>query len=92
MINTKRFRTKPSEIEAVKWTGGNLSEIEAFGVELRYAARWDEPLKIKAGKDGESGFVPLPLGHWVARNAGDLSDHWPLNPEQLQRKYEAVAE
>lgn len=87
-----RYVSKPTEIEAVQWTGDNLEEIEEFGVKFRYSVRWPHSLKIKAGKDGESGFVPLPLGHWVARNAGDLSDHWPLNPEQLQRKYEAVAE
>lgn len=29
-----RFRSKPSEIEAVRWTGENLEEIEEFGVEF----------------------------------------------------------
>lgn len=86
-----RYRSKPSEIEAVQWLGDNLEEVEAFGVKFRYgpeAPSLADPLKIKAGKDGAQGYVPVPLGHWIVRQPGDLSDHWPVDPVYFDSKYE----
>lgn len=87
-----RFRSRPSEVEAVQWTGDNLDEIEAFGVGFRYADRWDHPLRIKAGKDGAQDWVPVPVGHWIARQPGDLTDHWPVDPDYFASKYEPAEE
>lgn len=84
-----RYRSKPQEVEAVQWDG-NLEKVESFGVKFRYAARWDCPLKIKAGQDGAQGFVDVPLGHWIVRTPGDLSDHWPVDPDYFAAKYEPV--
>lgn len=83
-----RYRSKPSEVEAVQWTGDNLDEVESFGVGFRYADRWDHPLRIKAGKDGAQGFVDVPVGHWIMRQPGDLTDHWPVDPDYFANKYE----
>jgi hypothetical protein len=85
-----RYRSKPSEIEAVQWTGDNLDAVEAFGVTFRYAVRWPDPLRIKAGKDGAQKMVPVPVGHWIVRQPGDLSDHWPVHPDYFAKKYEAA--
>ena len=84
-----RYRSKPQEVEAVQWTG-ETAEIEAFGVKFRYAVRWDEPLKIKAGKDGAQGWVDVPVGYWIVRRPGDRSDHWPVDPDYFAAKYEPV--
>jgi len=86
-----RYRSKPQEIEAVQWTGDNLDELETFGVQFRYgpdAPELVDPLKIKAGKDGAQGWVPVPVGHWVVRAPGDLTDHWPVDPDYFAAKYE----
>ena len=83
-----RYRSKPQEVEAVQWTGDNLEEVESFGVEFRYAARWNDPLKIKAGKDGEQEMVPVPVGNWIVRQPDDRTDHWPVNPDYFATKYE----
>lgn len=85
-----RFRSKPSEIEALQWTGDNLEEVESFGVKFRYASRWTHPLKIKAGKEGAQDYVPVPVGHWIVRSPGDLSDHWPVEDDYFRNKYEEV--
>lgn len=84
------YRSKPTEIEAVQWTGDNLEEIEAFGVKFRYSVEWEHPLKILAGKDGAQGYVPVPIDHWVVRQPGDLSDHWPVEPPYFAKKYDPV--
>jgi len=53
---------------------------------------WDPPenpeVKILAGQDGAQGWVPVPLGHWVVRKPGDLTDHWPVDPIYFAGKYE----
>lgn len=88
-----RYRSKPSEIEAIQWTGDNLEEIEAFGVKFRYSTvLFDDghPLRIKAGKGGVQDYVPCPVGHWVVRSVGDLTDHWPVEPVYFEGKYEPV--
>jgi hypothetical protein len=43
---------------------------------------------ILAGKDGAQGWVPVPLGHWIVRSAGDFTDHWPVDPDYFAAKYE----
>ena len=59
---------------------------------------WDPPdpeystVQFRAGRDGESGWVSLWLGAWVARNVGDLGDHWPVNHEHFVAKYAAVSD
>lgn len=88
-----RYRSKPSEIEAVQWTGDNLEEVEEFGVKFRYgpeAPSLINPLKIKAGKNGAQGYVEVPAGHWIVRQPGDLSDHWPVEASYFETKYERV--
>lgn len=60
---------------------------------------WDPPndqvedpdyatILIQAGVYGAQGWVKVPLGHWVVRSVGDLTDHWPVDPDYFTRKYE----
>ena len=85
------YRSKPSLIEAVQWTGDNASEIAAFGVAFRSRPP-DWALEILAGKDGAQGYVPVPVGHWIVRNPSDLTDHWPVEPDYFTRKYEEATQ
>ena len=85
-----RFRSVPSEIEAVQWLGNNPVEVASFAPE--HVVYEDGELSILAGKDGAQGVVPVPVGHWVVRAADDMSDHWPVEADYFWRKYElAVA-
>lgn len=82
-----RYRSRPSEIEAVQWTGENREEVEAFGATITFVVG---ELRLKAGRNGESGWVTVPTGSWIARSAGDAGDHWPLDPDHLARKYVSI--
>ena len=85
-----RFVSKPQEVEAIQWTGDNLYDVLAFGLN---ATRYEHNLgrlMLLAGKDGAQGWVPVPLGHWIVRNPGDRSDHWPVGPDYFAAKYEEV--
>lgn len=90
-----RYRSKPSEVEATQWTGDNEEEIHLFmqgGVATHYFELGGDKLFILAGKDGAQNYVPVPVGHWIVRNPGDLSDHWPVDPEYFAKKYEPLNE
>lgn len=91
-----RFRSKPSEIEAVQWTGDNADEVYRFvqraelaldRVVFRCSADFGELL---AGANGSQGWVPVPLGHWIVRQPGVFTDHWPVEDDYFQRKYERI--
>jgi hypothetical protein len=79
------YRSKPSLIEAVQWTGDNFHEVIDFGGS--YSTELDV-LHLLAGKDGAQEYVPVPVGHWIVRSVGDLSDHWPVDPDYFANKYE----
>ncbi len=81
-----KYRSKPSEIEAVQWLGSNYPEVKQFGAPVSGVA--DGQLKVKAGKGGAQGYVPVPVGHWIVRSPGDLTDHWPVDPDYFAKKYE----
>lgn len=94
-----RYRSKPQEVEAVKWddTDDTVEELWAFtarAISLRFVDD-DEAdrrtLYLVAGVNGAQGPVPVPVGHWIVRRPGDASDLWPVDPDYFAEKYEAVA-
>lgn len=85
-----RFRSKPTEIEAVQWTDDNLSEVQAFCPAAVMSNGGVGPLFIKAGKDGVQDYVPVPVGHWIVCQPGDDTHFWPVDPEYFANKYEPV--
>lgn len=86
------FRSKPQEVEAVQWTGANCEEIRRFAMaNVTRVKPGDHDLLLQAGKDGAQGWVPVPVGHWIVRKPGDLTDHWPVDPDYFAAKYESVA-
>lgn len=86
------FRSKPSTIEAVRWTGDDdsLAALRAtFGSKTSYE-RDQRGLLILAGVQGAQEWVPVPVGHWVVRQPGDNSDLWPVEHAYFEAKYEPL--
>lgn len=84
-----RYRSRPSEIEAMQWTGDNVYECIEF-TDNRAGTDDDGVMRLLAGQDGAQEWVPVPVGHWIVRRAGDLTDHWPVSVEHFANKYERV--
>jgi hypothetical protein len=91
-MNDYLYQSKPSEIEAVQWTGDNYDLVKSFA---DGKVRWRQDdvagLELKAGADGIQEWVPLPEGHWVVRQPGDHSDYWPVDADYFARKYDKKA-
>lgn len=96
------YRSKPTLVEAIQWTGDNWDEIWAIGPAEKIASTTPPanstseqirehnglPLQLKAGVDGCQGWVDVPVGHWLVRAVGDDSDIWPVADEYFRAKYE----
>ena len=60
---------------------------------VRPSGMWNPPspsmstVEIQAGPDGDSGWVPVKLGDWVVRYAGDPTDHWPMPHGKFEARY-----
>lgn len=86
------YMSKPQQVEAVQWTGGNRDAIVDFaGDKARF---YDSStimvgyyLNLLAGKDGAQKWVPVPVGHWLVCQVDDKSDIWPIDPEYFENKY-----
>lgn len=90
-----KYRTKPVEIEAVRWTGLNLEEVKAFtGDSLIYAildAAW------KAGKGRPrvlmkirtlEGDMKVSEGDYIIK--GLKGEFYPCKPDVFEMKYEPI--
>lgn len=100
----RQFVSKPRRVEAVRWGGGigdihdmlDSGFIDKRKIKLSMTGQRiiDEDgvgmyeLEILAGANGVQGFVPVPIGHWVVRVAGDDSDYWPVEHTYFTEKYE----
>jgi len=82
----QRFRSRPSEIEAIQWTGDNFAELDDFDATVRRNGFGD--VELLAGLDGAHGWVLVPRGHWIVRPPGDPSHCWPVDPRHFNTKYE----
>lgn len=85
------YVSRPQVVEALQWTDDNYDELRAAlpgKVSLEYD---DSPrglaLILLAGKDGAQGWVLVPVGHWIVRLPGDLSDIWPVDNDYFVNKY-----
>lgn len=90
MITRFTYRSKPTFVEAVRWNGHNLGDLEVFfGSEEAFLEniRPEELLHLRAGVDGAQGWVPVPKGHWIVRQPGKMNDHWPVDPDYFASKY-----
>lgn len=90
----QKFRKKPVEVEAVKWTGDNLPEIIAFTGRHESAAAWswghfekvvrEEGLKIFTLEGSHMATV----GDWIIR--GVAGEFYPCKPDIFEQTYEPV--
>lgn len=82
----RRFRARPTEVEAVRWTGDNFAEVAEFApVSLEHGQVY-----LSCGVDGVQGHVVVPVGHWLVRRAGEDKDYWPVEATYFADKYEEV--
>jgi hypothetical protein len=80
------YVSKPSVVEAVQWCGNNADEVIAFDAPIAWTLT--NELSMLAGQDGAQDYVRVPRWHWLVRRAGDLTDHWPVDPAHFAAKYE----
>lgn len=83
------YRSKPSEVEAVQWTG-DLDEVEDFAPGKVAIDSDDGELLLYTGKNGAQKWVPVPVDHWLVHPPEDLTDIWPVDDVYFRAKYEAV--
>ena len=76
-----RYRTKPCEIEAMKWTGRNVAEIMRF-VKNESAIITNGVLIIKTLE----GDMVASTGDYIIR--GLRGECYPCKPDVFQKKYE----
>lgn len=76
-----KFRTKPCEIEAVQWTGRNVTEIMRF-VKNESAIITNGVLIIKTLE----GDMVASTGDYIIR--GLRGEYYPCKPDVFQKKYE----
>lgn len=50
----------------------------------------DAPLQLLSGKHGATGWLDVPVGHWIARSL-DGTDWWPIDPEVFAATYEEAS-
>ena len=85
------YESIPQQVEAVQWTGRNLSRLhKTFAAHVIGIQGADPVLAVRAGKDGAQGWVPVPVGHWIVHKPGDFSDLWPVHPDIFASKYRPV--
>ena len=78
-----KFRKKPVVIEALKWEGNNLSEIQAF-CKVSNILVWDQIIINTLG--GEANLVSV--GDWIIK--GVAGEFYPCKPDIFEATYEAV--
>ena len=84
------YESIPQRVEAIQWDGSNHGELVRFGAIVRQS--FLGPMDLLVVADGAQSYVPLPVGHWIVRAAGDLSDYWPVEDEHFRDNYRQVDE
>lgn len=79
-----RYRTKPCEIEAVRWNGNNLNEIISFVGKENLIIQTN--LKIKTLE----GDMTASIGDYIIK--GLHGEFYPCKPDVFEKKYEQIKE
>lgn len=79
-----KYKSKPKEIEAIQWTGENLSELIAFVPEEFRDNRIHQPLGIKTLE----GIMTISIGDFVIK--GIKGEFYPCKPEIFEMSYEEI--
>lgn len=90
-----KFRTKPFEIEAVRWTGDNFTEMQRFAKSNFNLIEEDQrPYTDDPEADAEiynslhSTWVLVLPGQWIIKDSKD--SFYPCDDDIFQAKYEQL--
>ena len=80
-----KYRKKPVVIDAVKWDGGNLSDVSTLGGAREYEQNFlDDDLIIHTLE----GDMKANKGDWIIKGVnGEL---YPCKPDIFEKTYESV--
>lgn len=78
---SKKYRTKPCEIEAVQWNGSNLEEILDFAKEY---VVFDNNLKLETLE----GIMNASIGDFIIR--GLRGEYYLCKADVFEKKYEEI--
>ena len=81
----KKYRKKPVEIEAVRWTGSNISEVKRF-MSSAVMAFNEQNLKISI-KTLEGVITASPYDYIIKGVKGEF---YPCKPDIFEETYEEV--
>ena len=91
----QRFKTKPVEIDAIRWTGDNIDELhewtQALFVKLDEDDDWhiDDPEFTGSVFDVlHSTWIGVKTGQWIV--CGAKGEFYPCDDETFHWKYEEV--
>lgn len=98
-MDANRFRKKPVEIEAVRWTGENVIEVYSFmhgnpgwkhGIET---PAWDDFVHLHSGKPWiistlEAKEHTVAVGDWIIK--GVQGEFYSCKPDIFEATYEQV--
>lgn len=83
-----KYRKKPVEVEAIRWTGKNMKEIESFMNEKGCVFN-NEPLKeIKLTIITLEGLMNADPGDYIIK--GVHGEFYPCKPDIFKKTYEPV--
>ena len=86
MVN--RYRTKPCEIEAVQFTGDNLSEIESVCGEFCGGASFSGEKCTNVYINTLEGSMRASVGDYIIK--GLRGEFYPCKPDVFEKKYELI--
>lgn len=85
-MSVERFRKKPVEIEAIQFTGSNITDIwDAFGADDIYGPTEDDSCAYILTLEGK---MRCAVGDWIIR--GVQGEFYPCKPDIFEQTYEAV--
>ena len=90
-----KYNTKPVEIEAIKWNGLNLNEVEEFaGKSLIYNihdAAWKvgkAPVMVDMKIKTLEGNMNVSIGDYIIK--GTQGEFYPCKPDIFEQTYDAI--
>lgn len=84
----KKYRKKPIEIDAIQYTGNNVSEIEIFvGTNLLYYNTQEEN-NYQLGIPTLEGIMKASIGDYIIRGA--KGEFYPCKPDIFKITYDEV--
>lgn len=90
-----KYKTKPVEIEAIRWTGLNLEEIKAFVGESLIYNIIDTAWKVGKGRPHVlmkiktlEGDMTASEGDYIIK--GLRGEFYPCKPDVFEKKYELI--